>query len=290
MSQVSAGFGPLLREWRQRRRISQLDLALQSNVSARHVSFLETGRSQPSRDMVLHLADELDIPLRERNLLLTAAGYAPVFRERTLADPAFGAIRRAVEQVIQGHTPFPALAIDRHWTLVTANDAALRLMGDVEPTLLQPPVNVLRVALHPCGLAPRTANLPEWRAHLLDRLRRQTEATADPVLIALLAELRDYPQARSSPRPKARQEHSGAVVPFELVTHAGVMSFISTTTVFGTPVDITLAELALECFYPSDATTIALLRQEAETRSEHLLNDPGIETHSNRLRHALARG
>ena len=195
--------GELLRGWRQRRRLSQLDLALEAEISSRHLSFLETGRSQPSRDMLLHLAERLDVPLRERNVLLTAAGYAPVFAERALTDPALQAARKAVELVLKGHEPFPALAVDRHWTLVAANAAVAPLLAGADPALLAPPVNVLRLSLHPNGLAPRIENLREWRAHLLERLRRQVELTADPVLAALMDELRAYPSpggaARSPP-------------------------------------------------------------------------------------------
>ena len=143
--------------------------------------------------MVLHLAEQLEVPLRDRNTLLTAAGFAAVYRERSLQDPGMGPALRAVEAIIQGHSPYPALAVDRHWTLVAANDAMPPLLTGVAPELLKPPVNVLRLALHPSGLAPRTINLTEWRSHLLDRLRRQAEATADPALLALLDELKRYP-------------------------------------------------------------------------------------------------
>jgi transcriptional regulator with XRE-family HTH domain len=261
MSQASVQFGSLLREWRQRRRVSQLDLACMGEVSTRHLSFLETGRAQPSREMVLHLAEQLEVPLRDRNTLLTSAGFAPVFRERPLGDPDMRPALRAVEAIIQGHMPYPALAVDRHWTLVAANEAMPRLLVGVDPALMQPPVNVLRVALHPSGLAPRTINLAEWRTHLLDRLRRQAEASADPVLLALLAELRGYPAPRGARIAPAGPDYGGMVVPFELATGAGTMTFLSTTTVFGTPVDITLSELALECFYPADEVTAAMLRQ-----------------------------
>src|SRR5439155_15746582 len=183
--------GDLLREWRQRRRLSQLDLSLEAEISTRHLSFLETGRSQPSRDMVLHLAEQLDIPLRDRNILLQAAGYAPVFPERPLDDPALQAARHAIDQVLAGHEPYPAIAVDRHWTLIASNSATQRLLVDIDAELLRPPVNVLRLALHPRGLAPRTANLGEWRDHLLTRLHRQVEISADPVLVRLLRELRD---------------------------------------------------------------------------------------------------
>jgi transcriptional regulator with XRE-family HTH domain len=257
MSVTTRPVGDLLREWRQRRRLSQLDLALDAEISTRHLSFLETGRSRPSREMVLNLAERLDVPLRERNLLLHAAGYAPVFPERPLDDPALQVARLAIDQVLTGHEPYPALAVDRHWTLIAANAATRRLMADVDATLLQPPVNVLRLSLHPKGLAPRTANLAEWRAHLLARLRHQIDVTSDPVLIRLLRELRDYP----APQEVAGEvDNNAVVVPFRLTTDAGVLAFFSTTTVFGTPVDITLSELALEAFYPADAATADALR------------------------------
>ena len=187
--------GNLLRKWRERRRLSQLDLACEAEISTRHLSFLETGRSLPSREMVLRLAEQLEVPLRERNVLLIAAGYAPAFPERPLDDPALQAARKAVDLVLAGHEPYPALAIDRHWTLIASNNAVPPLLAGVEPSLLQPPVNVLRLSLHPAGLAPRIANLAEWRSHLLARLRHQIEVSADPVLEELLNELCGYPMS-----------------------------------------------------------------------------------------------
>lgn len=253
--------GDLLRGWRQRRRMSQLDLAVEAEISTRHLSFVETGRAQPSREMLLHLAESLDVPLRDRNLLLTAAGYAPVFAERALDDPALAAARRAVDLVLAGHEPFPALAVDRHWTLVTANQAVMRLMGDVAPALLQPPLNVLRLTLHPDGLAARIVNLGEWRGHLLARLRQQVDLSADPVLAALLDELAAYPVAHSAEQERGHVHRYGEmVVPFQLQTEVGVLTFFSTTMVFGTPVDITLSELAIESFFPADVATGETLR------------------------------
>lgn len=266
MSATARTFGPLLREWRQRRRLSQLGLALEGNISSRHVSFLETGRAQPSRDMVLHLAEHLEVPLRDRNVMLAAAGYAPVFGERKLDDPALVAAQKAVQLVMERHSPYPAVAVDRHWTLVAANDAIPGLLTGVDPELLKPPVNVLRLALHPAGLAPRTVNLAEWRGHLLERLRRQVEASADPVLIALRDELQAYPVPRESRPKRLARDYDGIIVPFELATEAGVLAFFGTVTVFGTPVDVTLSELALECFYPADAATAEILQRGAVTR------------------------
>lgn len=214
--------------------------------------------------MVLHIAEHLDVPLRERNRLLLAAGYAPVFPERTLDDPALDAVHSAVNMVLKGHEPYPALAIDRHWTLLAANAAVSQLLAGVDPALLQPPVNVLRLSLHPRGIAARIVNFSEWRAHVLDRVRRQVDASADAVLEELLRELSDYPApARSTVTGRgiasAPSDHAGVFVPLQLTTEAGVLSFVSTTTVFGTPIDVTLSELALECFYLADAATAAHL-------------------------------
>ncbi len=257
--------GDYLREWRQRRRLSQLDLALEAEISTRHLSFMETGRSTPSREMVLRLAERLQMPLRERNALLVAAGYAPLFPERKLDDPALQAAREAMELVLAGHEPYPALAVDRHWNLVASNRALPPLLAGVDPALLAPPVNVLRLSLHPQGVAPRIANYAEWRAHLLERLRHQIEVSADPVLSDLLDELAAYPApaGATAHAPVRSHEHAGVVVPFRLITDAGTLSFISTTTVFGTPVDVTLSELALESFFPADAATADALRKMA---------------------------
>jgi transcriptional regulator with XRE-family HTH domain len=252
--------GALLREWRQRRRLSQLDLACEAEISTKHLSFLETGRSAPSREMVLHLAERLDVPLRARNTLLHAAGYAPVFSERALDDAALSVAREAIDLVLTGHEPHPALAVDRHWCMMAANRAIAPLIGGVDPALLRPPVNVLRLGLHPSGLAPRTVNLAEWRAHLLDRLRQQIEVSGDPVLVELQAELRTYPAPEGGAAHVVNRDFGNVAVPFRLATDAGVLSFFSTTTVFGTPVDITLSELALECFFPADRATVDAMR------------------------------
>jgi transcriptional regulator with XRE-family HTH domain len=261
--------GDLLREWRQRRRLSQLDLACEADISTKHLSFVESGRARPSRDMVMHLAERLDVPLRERNVLLVAAGFAPVFKERKLSDPALAAQRQAIELVLKAHEPYPALAIDRHWTMISANAMVPQLLAGIDAALLTPPVNVLRLSLHPGGLAPRTANLAQWRAHLLERLRRQVEVSADPTLAELLAELRALPapsQTTQRRAPEAKQDMDSVVVPFQLATDAGTLSFFSTTTVFGTPVDITLSELAVEAFFPADAATAEALRAIAGRR------------------------
>ena len=260
--------GELLRAWRQRRRLSQLDLACEADVSARHLSFVETGRSLPSRPMLLHLAERLEVPLRDRNALLIAAGYAPVYPETGLDDPALRAAREAVDLVLTGHEPYPAVAVDRHWTLVAANRAVGPLLAGVAAELLRPPANVLRLSLHPAGLAPRIANLAQWRDHVLARLRRQVEITADAALAALDEELRGYPAAdggaAGSDRAAEERDYGEVVVPLCLRTDRGLLAFFSTVTTFGTTIDITLAELAIESFFPADPATAEALRRRAE--------------------------
>jgi transcriptional regulator with XRE-family HTH domain len=265
MTPHATAVGPLLREWRQRRRLSQLALACDAEISARHLSFVETGRAHPSREMVLRLAEQLDVPLRERNSLLVAAGFAPVYREHPLDDPALEAARRAVELVLAGHEPYPALAVDRYWTLVAANSAVMPLLAGVSAHLLSPPINVLRLSLHPDGVVTRIVNAAEWRTHILERLRRQVVSSGDARLRALLDELRRYPAPSAGGPAQASLEPGGVVVPLTLATPAGVLSFISTTTVFGTPMDVTLAELAIESFFPADAATGERLRAMAES-------------------------
>lgn len=262
-------FGAHLRHWRTHRRLSQLDLAQEAEVSTRHLSYVETGRAAPSREMVLRLAERLDVPLRERNALLVAAGFAPMYRQRSLDDPAMAAARQAVELVLKGHEPFPALAVDRHWNLVAHNALVPMLMAGAAPELLVAPINVLRLSLHPEGLAPRIVNLAQWRTHLLERLQQQIAATGDATLQSLHDELAAYPAPvarHDAPAQAAHSELAGVVVPFQLVTPAGMLSFISTTTIFGTPVDVTLQELAVESFFPADAQTAAAL-QALQARS-----------------------
>jgi transcriptional regulator with XRE-family HTH domain len=248
--------GDHLRQWRQRRHLSQLDLAGEAEISARHLSFVETGRAAPSRDMVLRLAERLDVPLRERNVLLVAAGFAPAFPQRALDDPALKSARQAIDLVLKAHEPNPALAVDRHWNLVSANRMVLPLLEGIAPRLLGQPFNVLRLSFHPEALAPRTVNLGEWCAHLLERLQRQCEATADPELIKLYHELKTYPiPARSAPLAA-----DSVAIPFRMRLSGEVLSFISTTMIFGTPVDITLSEIAVETFFPADDFTAERMR------------------------------
>ncbi|MBJ6761401.1 helix-turn-helix transcriptional regulator [Myxococcaceae bacterium JPH2] len=260
MAPRSRPVGELLRKWRQQRGISQMELALRAEVSTRHISFMETGRSIPSREMILHLAEELEIPLRDRNGLLVAAGHAPTYVERQLDDPALRAAREAVDMVLSGHEPYPALAVDRHWTLVSANGAIAPLLVGVDPALLQPPVNVLRLSLHPRGLAPRIVNLAQWRGHLLARLHRQVEMSTDSTLSNLLEELKALP-APAGGSSMHESPDVGVVVPLRLDTEAGQLSLFSTITVFGTANDITLSELAIESFFPADAATAEALRR-----------------------------
>ena len=260
--------GDLLRDWRKRRRLSQLDLASDAEISPRHLSFVETGRAQPSREMILHLAEQLEVPVRERNLLLVAAGFAPMFPERPLGDPALEAARKAVTLVIEAQRPFPAFAVDRHWTVIASNAALPELYVGCSAELLAQPINALRLSLHPEGMAPRIRNLPEWRAHLLAVLRKQVDVTADPVLIELHRELAGYPLSGGRRADPAPPDPEGVVVPLQVATEAGVLSFFSTTTLFGTPVDVTLSEIAIESLFPADAATAALVRRLEEKRAK----------------------
>jgi transcriptional regulator with XRE-family HTH domain len=251
--------GGLLRGWRERRRLSQLELSNRAEVSTRHLSFVETGRSAPSREMVLLIAEQLGVPLRERNRLLLAAGYAPVYTETAMDAPEMAPIRAAVRQVLTAHEPWPALVVDRNWNLVDANAGLTLFTASVAPHLLAPPANVLRASLHPEGMAPQIVNLGEWRGHLLARLRRQLDVTADPDLGSLYRELRAYPCGQ--PEPPVELPGPGEIVVPLRVRHGGQeLSFFSTVATFGTPLDVTLAELAIESFFPADAHTADVLR------------------------------
>jgi transcriptional regulator with XRE-family HTH domain len=253
--------GDHLREWRQRRRMSQMDLAMEADISTRHLSFVETGRSAPRRELILNLAEQLDIPLRERNVLLVAAGFAPMFPERGLDDPGLANARKAIDIVLAGHEPYPAVALDRHWTLVAHNRAIAPFLEGCDASLLTPPINMLRLSLHPKGIAPRIDNPGEVRGHLMARLKRQIELTADPVLEGLLREIAGYPLPFSQPHPKKGREAEELFIPIRLKTSGGLLTLISATTVFGTPIDVTLAELAIETFLPADAATAEALRR-----------------------------
>ena len=250
--------GAMLREWRRRRHLSQLELALGSGISSRHLSFVETGRSRPSAEMVLHLAEQLEVPLRDRNQLLLAAGFAPAFAQRELDAPEMGPVRDAIDQVLRGHEPYPALVVDGHWGLVAANRALAVLLDGVAEHLLQPPVNVLRVSLHPEGLAPRILNLRQWREHLLERLARDAIATGDPALTVLHDELASY--AAGSPSAPLDPAFGEIAVPLRLRHRDAELAFISTRTTFGTAVDVTVAELSIESFFPGDPHTADAMR------------------------------
>ncbi len=250
---ANATAGDLLRDWRQRRNLSQLDLATRADVSTRHLSYVETGRSQPTSAMILRLCRHLGVPLREQNRVLLAGGFAPAHPEHRLGDPPMAEANAAIEAILQAHLPYPALVIDRHWELVAANDAAFAMLDGVDAPLLEPPVNVIRLSLHPRGLGARIVNLDEWRAQLVSRLRREYDASADPALGALADEV------AGDLDPHLVPGSAPLVVPLQLragdAPDAPVLSFISTSTVFGTPREVTLSELAIEAFYPADEAT-----------------------------------
>lgn len=249
---VNATAGVLIREWRQRRHLSQLELASRADVSTRHLSWIETGRSRPTSAMVMRLCDHLEVPLREQNHVLLAAGHAPAHPEHQLSDPPMAEANAALETILRGHQPYPALVVDRHWELISANDAAYAFLDGVDADLLEPPINVVRLSIHPRGLGGRIVNLAEWRAHLAERLRREYDASGDAELGALLAEV-----SAGGVEPV---ESSALVVPLQLrMPDGSVLSFITTTTVFGTPREVTLSELAIEAFYPADEETRAAL-------------------------------
>ncbi|PPK96111.1 transcriptional regulator with XRE-family HTH domain [Kineococcus xinjiangensis] len=247
--------GSLLRAWRERRHLSQLGLSAATGVSTRHLSCVETGRSRPTAEMVLRLCEALAVPLRERNAILLAAGHAPAHPDSPLHSERLRPCLEAVRALLDAHAPFPALLVDAEWTLVDANRAVAVLVEAAAPALLEPPVNVLRLSLHPDGLAPHIGNLPEWRSHLLHRLARQAQATASPVLAQLLAELRAYPGGEAEPPA------GSVVVPLRMRARGRELSLLSATSVFGTPLDVTLAELAVESFFPADGPTAAALRE-----------------------------
>jgi transcriptional regulator with XRE-family HTH domain len=259
---MEATVGSLLREWRSRRRLSQLELALEAEVSARHLSFVETGRSQPSRDMVVRLAERLDVPLRETNHLLLAAGYAPAYPDSGTEDSA---VRAALRHVLAGYEPYPALVVDRHWEMLDANAGVALLLEGVAPEQLAPPVNALRLALHPDGVAPKILNLGEWRAHLLSRLKRQVASTHDPQLATLLTELRSYPGDEVE-----LHAPDDIIVPLRIDHDGGELRFMSIVTTFGTPLDAALQDLSVEAFLPADEATSARLskwRSRSSSRS-----------------------
>lgn len=285
--------GGLLREWRRRRRKSQFDLACEAEISARYLRSLETGRSRLDREMLLHLGECLEVPLRVRNIMLAAAGFEPVFQQRDFHGPALAVARRDVEMILAAHDPSPAMAVDRQWTMLSANKAVAYLVAGAEPALLRPPVNLLRLCLHPAGLACRIVNLREWRSHIMARLRRQIEVSGYTGLVDLLEEIRGYPLPPAAGSPERKpptasppsacrfgagslcaapevepsqvvvDDIHGIATPLQLVTIDGTLSFFSTTTLFGTPADITLSEMTIEAFLPADQQTAEILRRNA---------------------------
>lgn len=263
---AAPAFGTLLARWCRQRGLSQLALSLQAEVSARHLSWLETGRASPSRAMLLRLDARLELPLREHNAWLLAAGYAPMYAERAWSDPALGLARELLQRLLDAHEPWPALAVDRHWQLLAANRPVPKLLQALAPALRAEPLNVLRATLHPQGLAPMIENLPAWREHVLARLERQCRSTGDTVLLALLSELRALPALPGMAAPAAAEPLAAAslrdiAVPLVLHTPVGRLAFLTTLTVFGAPQDVALSELAIETLLPADEATAAALRQ-----------------------------
>ncbi|HJD84624.1 helix-turn-helix domain-containing protein [Kitasatospora aureofaciens] len=259
-SPTGTGVGPLLRGWRERRQLSQQHLALRADCSTRHLSFVENGRSHPSRELVLRLAEQLDVPVRERNTLLLAAGYAPHYPETPLDDPSMTALRGGVERLLDAHEPYPALVVDGEFRVLAANGALALLLDGVAPHLLRPPFNAVRTALHPDGLAPRIVNHRQWRGHLLERLDRQLELVGTESLRRLRAEVGGYPEPAGDPAEDITETGRPVALPLRLRHDGRVLSFLSTVTTFGAPLDLTVSELALETFLPADAETDCFLR------------------------------
>src|SRR5215469_187512 len=271
-------FGVLLRRWRVTRRMTQADLAFAANSSTRHLSCLETGRAQPSREMVMRLCEELEVPLRERNALMLAAGFAPAFAERPLAE--LSAARQAIDQILNAHKPYPAFALDRHWNVIASNSALPQLYEGCSPELLKQPINAVRLVLHPLGMGPRILNFIEWRAHTIAVLKQQIETRPDPVIQALLSEVTGYPVPGGGVALATGDGPQRYATPLQVATRLGTVSFLNTTTIFGTPTEVTLSELALEMLFPADPDTTEIVRRmvaesEAEPASEDRLQRAG---------------
>ncbi|WP_215457380.1 helix-turn-helix domain-containing protein [Streptomyces sp. ATCC 21386] len=259
------GVGPLLRAWRERRRVSQLELALRADSSARHISFVETGRSRPSEEMVLRLAEHLEVPVRERNALLLAAGYAPHYPETPLDDPSMGALREGMERLIQGYEPYPALVMNATYDVLAANRGIAMLLDGIPESLLVPPLNAMRLTLHPEGMAPRIRNLRAWRGHLLEQMERQAALHRSEPLRALYEEVAAYPLPPGTPEDETAGDAGAGpgaeasayfALPMRIEHEGRVLSFISSVSTFNTPLDVTVAELAIETFLPADPATV----------------------------------
>jgi len=275
MANQQLPFGILLRRWRERRRMSQMDLALAASSSTRHLSCLETGRSQPSREMVIRLAECLEVSLRDQNTLLLAAGLAPAFQERSLEE--LGSARLAIDQVLQAHKPYPAFAVDRHWNVVLSNSALPQLYEGCSPDLLRRPVNAVRLILHPLGMAPRIVNFVEWRAHTVAVLRQQLDASSDSVIQGLLAEVMTYPAPAGGMGLATCDGPQRYAIPIQIATRFGTVSFLTTNTIFGIPTDVTLSELSMEMFFPADKDTIAMVKSMVDEKSAP--GDPDLRLH-----------
>jgi transcriptional regulator with XRE-family HTH domain len=276
MEYQSVPFGVLLRRWRLRRRMTQTDLALAANSSTRHLSYLETGRSQPSREMVLRLCEHLEVPLRDQNALLLAAGFAPAFHERSLEELA--SARVAIDRILRAHMPYPAYALDKHWNVVLSNGALPQLYEGCSPEVLRKPINAVRLALHPLGMGPRIVNFVEWRAHTITILRQQIETRPDPVIQALLGEVMSYPAPPGAMALASSEGPQRYATPLKVATRLGTVSFLNTTTVFGTPTDVTLSELALEMLFPADEETAAIVRSMVEESAEAPSGDVQLQS------------
>lgn len=260
---AAGGAGPLLRAWREQRRVSQLELALRAGSSARHISFVETGRARPSEEMVLRLAEHLDVPVRERNALLLAAGYAPRFPETPLDDPALGALREGIEQLIGGFEPYPALVVNALYDVVAANSGVLELLDGVPQDLLEPPLNTMRLTLHPRGLAPRIRNLRQWRGHLLAQMERHIALRRSEPLRALYEEVAAYPVPASAGEDEEAEEVAAYfALPMRIEHRGRTLSFVSSVSTFNTPMDVTVAELAVETLLPADPATAKYLQSQ----------------------------
>jgi transcriptional regulator with XRE-family HTH domain len=275
MTEQTLPFGVLLRRWRQNRRMTQEGLALVANSSTRHLSYLETGRAHPSRDMVLRLAEHLQVPLRDQNRLLLAAGFAPAFIQRSLAE--LDAAKLAIDKILQAHKPYPAFALDRHWKVVLSNSALPQLYEGCATELLRAPINAVRLVLHPLGMGPRIVNFVEWRAHTITVLRQQLEIRPDPVLQALLTEVIGYPVPSGGVAPLDSEGPQRYATPLRIATRLGTVSFLNTTTIFGTPTDVTLSELALEMLFPADEATIAIVKTMVDEEASQHSSDMALQ-------------